>query len=298
MLDGSRCPFDDSGFTERETGLSVRAPAAKNLSESGLKRWCSEGYDDPETGKRIYGKEVLLSALYGKNGFWVDLLAYAESLTDEARAAIGGSIPADRASFAYRIKKAGYARISPKNVCLWLGALDSDGALLCDDAGFLSEAGLAKWCHEGYETPSGKRESGMRTLTAAAESGNFWEELRSYAEGLDRRTVRNMGGKFPYWPATLAERLKKNGDRNMTIEELFRHFGIPMPEKERLALSTRGHLSSEGLKKWCAKGYLSPVTGERVFGRHVLLDALYSGSFWQKFQHYVNGLSPREVEAI
>lgn len=71
-----------------------------------MKKWCVDGYVDPNTGKRVYGKDVLLSCLFNKRGFWIELFEYAGGMSEETVEAVGGRIPWDRSGFAYRIKRA------------------------------------------------------------------------------------------------------------------------------------------------------------------------------------------------
>lgn len=248
--------FPDSGFPAREIGdfkigeredaneeVVLREKKTVSLGEEGLKKWCVGGYFDPRTGRRIYGKDVLLSAFYNKEGFWIELFRYVESLPKETVLAIGGRIPGDRGSFAYRIKKAGYPKISPKNVCVWLGAIDDERAELVDDIGNLSAEGLVKWCHEGYENESGKRVYGKDVLISAAESGNFWNEIESYAERLSLVSIKSAGGRFPRFPRMLSERLLDDGSEGITIANVFAKLGVPMPKTERVRQSSKGFLS-------------------------------------------------------
>lgn len=113
MLDDRNFRTDTATpFPRTEYGISttteetVETRKFPSLDEAGLKKWCMEGYVDPNTGRRVYGKDVLLSCLFNKRGFWIELFEYAGGMSDETVEAIGGRIPWDRSGFAYRIKKA------------------------------------------------------------------------------------------------------------------------------------------------------------------------------------------------
>ncbi len=86
--------------------------------------WCHEGYVDPETGERKYGKDVLLRALFS-GSFFESFARYSESLSEAQIAAIGGKISPNASAYAPRIaewaaKTAGRKKgVSPKNLCLW-----------------------------------------------------------------------------------------------------------------------------------------------------------------------------------
>lgn len=84
-----------TGF-DTDTCAVERKKTFPYLDGEGLKRWCLEGYEHPITGKRTYGKDVLLSAFYGKRGFWIELFEYADSLDEDALGAMGGRLPPDR----------------------------------------------------------------------------------------------------------------------------------------------------------------------------------------------------------
>jgi hypothetical protein len=109
-----------------------------SLTEFGLKKWCLEGYVDPKTNERVYGKDLLLSFFFSREGFWNRLKAYSQSLTEAATSAIGGKMPGDKGSFRLKLRNAGIEKTNPKNLCVWLGALDTNRGELCDDLGFLS----------------------------------------------------------------------------------------------------------------------------------------------------------------
>ena len=93
MLDDRNFPnYADSGFrTEHFTTQEKKEEGRKfpTLDEAGLKKWCVEGYVDPNTGRRTYGKDVLLSCLFNKRGFWIELFEYAGTMSDETVEAVG-----------------------------------------------------------------------------------------------------------------------------------------------------------------------------------------------------------------
>ncbi|MFB0965486.1 MAG: hypothetical protein QMC36_07560 [Patescibacteria group bacterium] len=112
-----------------------------------------------------------------------------------------------------------------------------------------------KWCHDGYENEFGKRVYGKQILTAAAESGDFWNEIDAYAERLGKVSTRNAGGRFPRHPRMLSDRLMRDGSQGITIADLFAKLGIPMPNPHRVRQSSKGFLSGAELRNWCLKGY-------------------------------------------
>jgi hypothetical protein len=114
------------------------------VSDESLMEWSSSGYVDSVSGERVYGKDILLRALYSSS-FWVTFSDYVATLTDADLLAIGGSIPQSLGSFSPRIKKAGFEANHPKNMCLWLGALSPEKAAFCDEHGWLTGEGLKHW---------------------------------------------------------------------------------------------------------------------------------------------------------
>lgn len=274
---------------------SPEAPVSASglLNEGGLRRWAIEGYEDPATGERRFGKDVLLSALFGKTGFWQDLFAYANALDGATVEAIGGRIPNDRANFNYRIKRAGFDRISPKNVCVWLGALSNEEAELVDDSGTLSLAGLRKWRYEGRPGDGGNGPTGADVFEAAYRSGNFWKEILRYAEDWNSNE-KKIWGRFPDSRFAFGKRVKDSPD--VTVEELFEALEIDLPEEGR-NMNTKGYLSDAGLRKWCHEGYRNGE-GETVFGKDVLLDAFFSGTFWKVFREYVANLDEAVFDVL
>jgi hypothetical protein len=295
----------DQKSEDRETEIPETAPATVSetkrnffISEKNLKRWCTEGYDDPKTGKRVYGKDLLLSFFFAREGFWTRLEQYARSLDPETVQAIGGRIPFTKKGFHFRMQRAGFERLSPKNLCLWLGALDADRAELCEESGLISEKGLRRWCHEGYEDPrTGVRIFGKDVLRNAYAAADFWNELRTYSETLTAYEVVAIGGKIPFDQFSFARRMGKESG-SVTIPEIFSWLEIGDPPKERTVSGSWGYLSGSGLQRWCHEGYEDPETGVRIYGEDVLLDAFYSGSFWGSLERYVLSLSDEAIKAI
>lgn len=122
-------------------------------------------------------------------------------------------------------------RKSPKNVCLWFGALNNGTERFCTDTGHLSEAGLRNWCHEGYLDPAtGKRIFGKDILKQAYVSGKFWESLKNYSEKLSLEQTKAIGGKFPYRRNSFITLMGEAG-KSVTIPEWFDWIGIETPTK-------------------------------------------------------------------
>jgi hypothetical protein len=203
--------------------------------------WCNEGYVDPETNERVYGKDVLLAALFSGT-LYGQLDEYVKSLTENQVAAIGGKISASTGTYAPKIaewsgnlSKKGYA--SPKNLCLWLGALDADRAELCDENGILSKEGLKKWYSEGYVSKNGTHVRGRECVEGFEKSQNFWEAFRDYAATLTLEDFLSMGGKFPIEPKWVA--LRVCGRESIRISEFLEFLGkTAMSAKENLKVQS------------------------------------------------------------
>lgn len=116
--------------------LSLQMPGG-TLTDEGLRRWCLNGYEDSTAGKRVFGKDILLDALFSPS-FWKSLSEYVSSLGKAEIVAMGGKMPKSLGSYSPRIKSAGFDTVNPKNMCLWLGALDAESSTWCDDAGWLT----------------------------------------------------------------------------------------------------------------------------------------------------------------
>jgi len=84
---------------------------------------------------------------------------------------------------------------------------------------------------------------GKDVLTVAAESGDFWNEIDSYAERLGKISIRNAGGRFPKHPRMFCDRLMRDGSKSITISDLFAKLGVPMPAPHRVRQSSKGFLS-------------------------------------------------------
>lgn len=69
-----------------------------------MKRWCHEGYADPNTGERVLGKDFLKQA-YVSGKFWERLKDYSEKLSLEEAMAVGGKFPYHQLSLAERMGK-------------------------------------------------------------------------------------------------------------------------------------------------------------------------------------------------
>ena len=93
MLDDRNFPtYAESGYRTETFATPEKNEEERkfpSLDEAGLKKWCVEGYVDPNTGRRVYGKDVLLSCFFNKRGFWIELFEYAGAMSDETVEAIG-----------------------------------------------------------------------------------------------------------------------------------------------------------------------------------------------------------------
>lgn len=82
-----------------------KKPEERFLTMDELRKWCHEGYIDPNTGERVFGRDLLLRFFFSRDGFWTHLAAYSLSLDETVISSLGGRIPTDKGIFLFRLKK-------------------------------------------------------------------------------------------------------------------------------------------------------------------------------------------------
>ncbi len=274
-----------------------KAKSESPISDFDLMNWSTAWYVDLKSGSHIYGKDILLNCLYSSS-FWVNFAQYVGSLDAADFTNIWGVIPKCLWSFSFRIKKAWFDTNNPKNMCIWLWALNPKKALFCDEHGWLNAEGLKNWFNVGYVNPNtGLVITGKEILKSFYASQNFWDEIANYASTISLETTKEIGGKFPNWVSSFATIIKGPQKKHISIEEIFEWFGMKLADFAPID-NSKWYLSVEWLKKWSMEWYIEEKSKRRVYGKDILLQALYSNSFWKSFAEYVNNLSDEDIKSM